>query len=313
MSFSNYSTRLLCILAGIMFLLSSCHEETEVVQTVSEEFSGIKKIEIESGFLEVNYQGIEGQETVLLEGILESSRRGKYRINYGTKGNTLEIELDQNGPFGGGRNHGTLYITGPQTIELEVEAGSGKTVVSGIDFPELELSSGSGSIQVHHVNSQRITLSVGSGSIEGYQLLGSLEAETGSGRLRFDQISGNAKIKASSGTIEVKRLDGKLNADLSSGNLNLHRIGEVEVLRVSSGNIEGTAVGLGPKTNLSSSSGRIKLQTDTPLNSYNYDLQAGSGRVTVGDQSSTGSLKINNGALHTIRGSVSSGLIELKN
>ncbi len=303
----------LSLLISATLLFSSCEGELEVVQTIDEEFSGIQRIEIESGFLEVNYEGKAGQTSVTVDGILESSKPGNFKIEYTVEGNTLFIELDQQGVFGGGNHRGTLNLIGPKNLDLNVAAGSGKTQIAGIDYPNLEVTSGSGSIQVYMTKAPSIRLAAGSSSIEGYNLTGNVDINASSGKIIVDQLVGNLDIEASSGNVEVKRLSGKLNTELSSGNLELGDIQEIESLKVSSGNISGAGVGLGPNTILASSSGKISIQTFSNLKLYNYDFEAGSGKVVVGQSSSSGSLKIDNGAPFTIRGSVSSGMIEIKN
>ncbi|WP_373493490.1 DUF4097 family beta strand repeat-containing protein, partial [Aquiflexum sp.] len=84
-------------------------------------------------------------------------------------------------------------------------------------------------------------------------------------------------------------------------------------LSVSSGNIRAERSGLGDKTNLNANSGSIRIQTDSDLDQYNYDLSANSGSVKVGGNSSGKKLNISNNASHTIRGKVSSGSIRIEN
>ncbi|HSF52582.1 MAG TPA: DUF4097 family beta strand repeat-containing protein [Algoriphagus sp.] len=309
----NHTTKSLALLLGAMITFSSCEGELEVVQSIDEEFSGIERIEINSAFMEVNYEGKSDQSAVELDGILESSRSGNFKIEYSQEGNTLFIELDQNGMFGGGNHRALVNLVGPKNLELNVNSGSGKTVVSGIEYPNLDINSGSGNIQVFMVKAPSINLEVGSGSIEGFNLIGNVDAEAGSGKVEIDQMEGNLDIEASSGAITVRRLSGKLNVEMSSGNLEMGDVAEIERLKISSGNISGSGVGLGPKTRLVSSSGRIEIQTFSNLKAFNYDFEAGSGKVVVGQSSSSGSLKIDNGAASTIAGSVSSGWIEIKN
>ncbi|OOG72389.1 DUF4097 family beta strand repeat-containing protein [Algoriphagus sp. A40] len=309
----NHKVKSLGLLLGLLIFFSSCEGELEVVQSIDEEFSGIERIEINSEFMEVNYEGKSAQTAVELDGLLESSRSGNFKIEYSKEGNTLFIELDKNGMLGGGNHRALINLVGPKNLELNINSGSGKTVVSGIEFPNLDINSGSGNIQVFMVKSPSINLEVGSGSIEGYNLLGNVDAEAGSGKVEIDQMEGNLDIEASSGSISVRRLSGKLNVDMSSGNLDMGDVSEIESLKVSSGNISGSGVGLGPKTRLVTSSGRIDIQTFSNLKAYNYDFEAGSGKVVVGQSSSSGSLKIDNGAANTIAGSVSSGWIEIKN
>lgn len=309
----SYKSKGTGLLLAALIAFSSCEGEMEVVQSINEEFAGVEKIQVESSFMEINYQGVSGQAAVQMNGLLESSRSGNFEIEYKQEGNTLFIELDKNGVFGGGNHRAVVNLVGPKDLELSVESGSGKTVVSGIEYPHLHLSSGSGNIRVMQARVPSIRLQVGSGSIEGFDLIGDVDADASSGKIEIDQMQGNLAIEASSGGVKVRNLTGKLNVQMSSGKVEVVNVSEMESMKVSSGSITGTGVGLSPNTRLVSSSGRIAIQSISNLADYNYDFEAGSGRVTVGESSSSGSLKINNGASSTISGSVSSGSIEIKN
>ncbi|WP_084454413.1 DUF4097 family beta strand repeat-containing protein [Algoriphagus terrigena] len=315
MRFSNMNqkTTILGLLLGSMMAFSSCEGELEVVQSIDEEFSGIQQIEIDAEFMEVNYEGRVGQTTVELDGLLESSRSGNFKIEYKQDGNTLDIELDKNGMLGGGNHRATVNLIGPKNIELEVESGSGNTVISGVEYPTLDVNAGSGNIQVLMSKIPSARLEIGSGSLGVYNLIGNVQANASSGKVEVEQMEGNLNIGSASGQVQIKSLSGKLNVEMSSGNIEMTNVSEIESLKVSSGNISGSGIGLGAKTKLVSSSGRISIQTFSNLSGFNYDFEAGSGRVVVGESSSSGSLRINNGAASTISGSVSSGLIEIKN
>lgn len=289
----------------------SCQEELEVVQVVNEEFDEITEIEIESGFLEVTYQGIEGKTTVSMEGKLESSRSGKFRIDYELDETKLKVRLDQNGPFGGGRNRGHIFISGPLEMDLEVDGGSGRVFLSGVKHSDMKVAMGSGSLEIQDINVGNMDIQVGSGSIFGYDLKGNLRAQAGSGKIALNTILGNVNIVASSGNVELSKIHGSLNSEISSGRLQMRDVTEIQSIKISSGMVEGTRVGLGPKTVLTGSSGNFKIQTLSSIQDYNYDFQAGSGRIVIGESSSSGSLKINNGSPYTIRGNISSGNIEI--
>lgn len=290
----------------------SCNEELEVVQAINEEFINISEVEIESGFLEVNYQGVEGKNSVSFEGLLESSRSGKFKIEYAVIDSKLKIKLEQNGPFGGGKNRGHIFLSGPRNIDLNLEGGSGQIYVSGVENPEMEVSMGSGFVEIRDSKVENMDFEAGSGSIAGIGLTGNLSAKVGSGKISLYQVTGNVKIVASSGNVEVSKIQGSLNSELSSGKLKMMDVSEIQSIKISSGLVEGSQIGLGPKTVLSGSSGSFSIQTISNIFDFNYDLQAGSGRVVVGESSSSGSLKINNGSPYTIRGTVSSGNIEIR-
>ncbi|GMQ24199.1 hypothetical protein Aoki45_08810 [Algoriphagus sp. oki45] len=299
--------------AASLFLLTSCFEDMDVVQRVDEEFAGIQVIEIESGFLEVNYQGIEGMQEVKLIGQLESSRGDRFKIDYTTEGDRLRIELDQKSGFGTGRNRGYLYLTGPKNMKLQIKGGSGEIKVLGIDHPVLEVSIGSGKIELADILSSEIHTEVGSGSFSANSIAGNLQGSACSGELKIQNMEGNVELVASSGKIDLSNIEGSVNAEMSSGRVHMDGVQELQTIKISSGTVDAQRVGLGPKTYLSGSSGNFRIQTFSDLNAFNFDLKAGSGKVEVGNRGSSGSLLIDHGSPYTVFGQVSSGNIEIKN
>jgi len=126
-------------------------------------------------------------------------------------------------------------------------------------------------------------------------------------------VNGNISAECSSGNLLVTDLVGKIDAKVSSGKIELERVTELGKLAASSGSISARQSGLGPNTVLTASSGTISIQTNSVLNHFNYDLSASSGSVKIGDTTSPGTLKINNGAAHTVKGLVGSGKIHIVN
>lgn len=294
-------------------LFSSCDPELEVVQTVNEEFTGIKQVEIESGFLDVIYLGDANANSVQVDAVLESNRSGKYRIDVREESGKLIIELDQRNVFGGGRDRGRIYINGPIEQEMEVDAGSGRVQVSNVVGEEFDASVGSGMLDIQNVTATKIDLNAGSGKIKALNLEGYTEVEVGSGNVEITELLGDLEVQGSSGRINLNRIQGLVNSKLNSGNIEMWDVEFLGMLEVSSGNIEASNSGLSEFSRFKASSGNIRIQTKSDLTGFNFDLDAGSGKVRVGDSSSNGALKINNGSPYTVSGTVSSGNIEIRN
>ncbi|MDI1321324.1 MAG: DUF4097 family beta strand repeat-containing protein [Algoriphagus sp.] len=311
-NFKSLSWGFASLLSGIV-LLSSCEGEMEVVQVINEEFSEIESIEIESGFLDVNYQGDPNATTVTFDALMESNNPGRFIIEYRVEENKLIIDLDQTGSNGGGNNRGYLNLTGPEMMALDVEVGAGETVIKNIQATNFEIITGSGSVDLANIAAPAIVLKVGSGSINGSNLVGNLSLEVSSGNTTLTNVTGNINAIGSSGKLTLTEVDGIVNAKLSSGNMVFDSVRELGQLQISSGNIDAVNSGLSRFTGFTSSSGNVRIQTLSNLTGFNYDLNAGSGKITVGENVSSGSLKINNGALYTIIGTVSSGSIVIKN
>ncbi len=310
--------RLFHAISSVLFLctvslLASCNRDLEVVQSIDERFSGVEKIEVESGFLTVTYQGDPSLTEVSLKALLESSHAGRFTLTYELKGSTLHVELEQTRTLGGGNHRGVINLTGPEAIKLDVDSGSGEVLIEGISSSLLKVDSGSGSLGLNRIMADQVELEVGSGSITVHTLTGNVKAEASSGNMVLEQISGGVWANTSSGNIQIKGVTKRLDAASSSGNLELADIMELGSLKTSSGKINAENAGLGPNTTLNSASGSIKIQTFSDLSLFNYNLSSASGRIVVGGSSSAGSLVINNGAPHTVTGSVASGSIEIRN
>ena len=126
------ATTVMMLLSGLI-AFSACEGELELEQVVNEQFSGIDRIEVDGGFLEIRYDGEEGLTEVNLDGLLESTRSGAYRIAFEKVGSTLVVGLDQVGIFGSGNHRGHIYLKGPEEMNLELESGSGATRVFNVN------------------------------------------------------------------------------------------------------------------------------------------------------------------------------------
>ncbi|EAZ83158.1 DUF4097 family beta strand repeat-containing protein [Algoriphagus machipongonensis] len=298
---------------SLIVLLSSCYQELEVVQTINEEFTGINEVEIESGFLDVVYLGDPEMTTVQMDALLESSKKGRYEIKYREEQGKLIIELDQKKLFGSGRDKGRIYLNGPEEMELDIAIGSGKGTVSNVLADDFRISAGSGNLVAQNIEANSIQLKASSGKIEANYLIGELTVSVNSGNVSLGKVQGNVTMDGSSGNLQVNDVEGLLEATLNSGNINLIGVEQLGFLKVSSGKIKAVNSGLSGSSEFHANSGSINIQTFSDLSEFNYDLTANSGNLKVGNSSSGGKLKIDNGSPYTVSGAVSSGRIEIRN
>lgn len=292
--------------------LTSCDTDLELVQSINEEFPGITSIEIESSFLDVTYQGNENAESVQLLGSLESSRPGNYSIEYRVDQDKLIIEVERDG-IGAGNNRGYLNLSGPELMNIDLDAGSGNIQITHVSSREFEFDGGSGNLELANVSAPLIDLELSSGKINATHLVGNVELEISSGNATISNLEGNINAVGSSGKFNFSQINGKVSSSLNSGNGSLSGVKEIGKLKMSSGNYTVEDSYLGPNTRLESSSGNFDIQTDSNLDDFNYDLKSSSGNLRVGESTSSGSLKINNGSPYTVSGVVSSGNIQIRN
>ena len=302
----------LVLLSSTFAALSSCDTNLELVQSINEEFTNITTIEIESSFLDVTYLGNPNAETVQLIGALESSRAGHYSIEYKVDQNKLIIEVERNGS-GAGNNRGYINLTGPELMNIDLEAGSGEVMISQVIADEFEFDGGSGNVELSNISAPELDLELSSGKINAYDLVGNVELEISSGNATISNLEGNLNAVGSSGKFTFKTIKGKVNSSLNSGNGDLNGVQELGNLKISSGNYTVNDSYLGANTRFEGSSGNFDIQTDSNLNDFNFDLKSSSGNLRVGESNSSRSLKINNGSPHTVSGVVSSGNIKIIN
>lgn len=297
-------------------LLPGCgYSQMTVVSDIEESFSGINRVELYGGPLEVSYEGKEGASDVSLSAYLETNRENGVKISYEVKGDKLIVKWDQSKKMNSWRNfrhEGYISVTGPKEIQLEVSSGSGKAFVSNIESEELKVSAGSGHVVVSDLEVNKVYLAVGSGHIEAMDIEGNVDCKVSSGHAELEDIEGNINAVASSGKLSIEDVDGEVSAVVSSGRIVMEDVTEVASLTSSSGSISGNDVGLSSATNLKCSSGSIKISTTSNLDDFNFDMVASSGSLRVGDQKKGKSLKIDNNSGMTVKGVTSSGSLSIQ-
>jgi hypothetical protein len=123
----------------------------------------------------------------------------------------------------------------------------------------------------------------------------------------LDGMKGNVKFRGSIGMVVLSDIEGLLSGSMSSGKADLNRVSRLGEISLSSGMLEANECGIGSETNLSASSGYMKVNTTSSLKSFNFDFNVGSGRLSIGDQSSSDDMYVNNDAAVTIKGRIQSG------
>ncbi len=180
---------------------------------------------------------------------------------------------------------------------VEARAGSGRISIGRV-AGRVTATTGSGSIEVAGAG-DGLVARAGSGSVQAREIQGSLEAQTGSGRIDVSYAGGEADVTTGSGGITIRGAGGRLRASTGSGTIAIEGepVGDWMV-RTSSGGInlrlpptaafdldahtssgsitadhpvemrgalsrrslQGQVRGGGPRVDLSTSSGSIRLQ-----------------------------------------------------
>ncbi|ERM83654.1 hypothetical protein P872_02330 [Rhodonellum psychrophilum GCM71 = DSM 17998] len=301
----------------LMVILSASNEfaaQAQVLVDVKKTFSGIERIEVSGGSLEVEYIGSSAGSEILVNAFLESNNPSQ-DIIFVTLGDVLKISYQQTGnsrSMGNIRTKGHIKISGPEAMVLNFQNGSGKIKVENINSPQTNLTVGSGMIQASKIRGD-LQAKSGSGSIKLNSITGDVKCTLGSGSADINEVKGDLHYSSGSGRITAKNIEGLTAISLTSGSASLVNIGELGELKISSGSIRAENAGLGSKTHLSGSSGSFRIQTPSNLKDFNYSLKASSGSLRVGTIRTGRNLDINNQSKDFIKGTISSGSISIDN
>lgn len=278
------------------------------------QFSGIERLEIQGGSLEVSYEGSD-VENITLTAYLGPEEDSNKDLVFVTLGNTLKVayqpQSKQERNFGGDQKR-YVRFKGPVEMELLIRNSSGSVKVERIKSKETHLTVSSGSVRASIIEGD-LYLKGTSGSFDVREIAGSVTSSLSSGSMNIDQVQDGLDFSSSSGSLRASRIAGKLNAQLTSGSAKFSEIGELGKLSVSSGSIKATDAGLGNSTAFKGSSGSFSVSTSSDLKAFNYQLIASSGSLRVGEATKAKKLEINNGAQNTVTGNVSSGSIKIDN
>ena len=300
------------ILALTLTVMSMAAFAQNVLVDSKKAYSGIRQIEIESGWLNVTYKGGAASE-VNVEAYLESNNSDQ-DIIFVTVGDVLKIShaRKQNNYNWNTKNKGYLNITGPEGIALDVRGSSGNVIVENVSNDNTSLRVSSGNITATNITGD-LSISATSGNLTADGVSGNVSSGLTSGNGNFYKVKGDLNYESTSGSLDADGVDGEINVKLTSGNAKINNAGPLGTLQFTSGNVRATNVGLGPNTKFSGTSGNFRVQTSSDLKSYNFSLKASSGNLKVGSVNTGKSLEIDNGSPNWIRGNISSGNITIEN
>ena len=300
-------------LALAMILISVVSFAQKVLVDANKNYSNIKAIEVNGGWLDVTYSGGTDAD-VNVEAFLESSNENQ-DIVFVTIGDVLKIAYEQSSntsSWGNNRNKGYIKITGPMNIDLNMRNSSGTLTVDKVIGDETILRVSSGKISATNISGD-LAIKASSGSLYIDKVSGDVEAGVTSGNADINNVGGNVKYQSTSGSLAADRVKGELSVALTSGNAKLSNIGSLGSMKFTSGNIRATNAGLSGNTNFNGTSGNFKIQTPSDLKNYNFSLKASSGNLRVGGINTGKNLEIDNDASDWVKGSISSGNITIEN
>ena len=302
----------LSLIALLLLISSTWVAAQNVLVNTTKKYNNIKQIEVESGWLDVSYQGGEGTE-VSVEAYLESNITDQ-DIVFVTLGDVLKVSYKRSGEKynWNGKNKGYLKISGPKSMKLSVRGSSGKIDLTNLVSENTVLQLTSGTIAAAQIKGN-LKLTSTSGTLKANGIEGNVEARLTSGNAYLENITGTVNYESTSGSLDAKNIDGVLSARLTSGNAKIENAKQLGQLSFTSGNVRAMNSGLGANTQFTGTSGNFNIQTSSDIKAYNYSIKAASGNIRVGNSSSTKSLELNNNGSTWIKGTITSGNITIEN
>jgi hypothetical protein len=156
-----------------------------------------------------------------------------------------------------------IRMTVPRDTSIEGSGGATELEARG-RLASLSFRTGSGEIRFEDVTGD-VRLACASGDIEGGSVGGHLMFKGASGDIEVGAIAGGATVRSASGDISIGRLDGPSTITVGSGDIELREVGPGTVnVRAISGDVKvGVREGLGVWMDVSSTSGDVTSALET--------------------------------------------------
>jgi DUF4097 and DUF4098 domain-containing protein YvlB len=267
------------LLNGVSAYCGGLSEEDLVnVQEIGLE--DITGIEILYRWEEIVIRQNDTDEFILKEYMNRNNPR--YYANISNTGNKLTVERGRR-PIGIFINNfnvrAEILVPKSYMNSISIKTRSGRIEAADeFVFRNINIESSSGAIKVNSITAETVNIKASSGSINAGTVEGDVFAETSSGRIKFDQITGSLTANASSGSINSESVSGNVNIRTNSGEINLGNIGGNVSAEASSGTIKMDMVN-GSIIAVETSSGAIHCSTGE--NMENISLTSSSGAVTL--------------------------------
>ncbi len=157
-----------------------------------------------------------------------------------------------------------IHLVVPPATTIEGSSGAADLDANGT-LEALSFKTGSGDLRFEDVSGD-VNLTCASGDIEGRSVGGHLGFKGASGDIDVGTVGAGATVRSASGDIRIGRLDGSTIITVGSGDVTLQQVGPGSVnVRAVSGDVEvGVRGGLGVWLDVSSTSGDVRsgLESD---------------------------------------------------
>ncbi|RXQ97640.1 hypothetical protein EO244_01795 [Ancylomarina salipaludis] len=313
MQIRKLNFKYIIVLAGLL-VLPFCSVAQTIYAKADAKYDGIKRIEIEGRFTDVNIIG-EDRDDVQFKGLIQGKIRGSkdFEIKHRQDGSTLKVWVETPG-FISGRFDAYLNFKVPYSTDIEIINSSGDVYVEDIISDKMRLKASSGDIELKNIETN-LTSTTSSGDLKIDYLKGSISAVSTSGDQNFSHIQadistsatsgdmsfidvkGNLSTKTTSGDLKFEDINGALSNVSSSGNFTIKNAKTVLDLMATSGDIRGEGIELLADSKFTSTSGDITMDFENEMDALSFDLRASSGDLHAGQRSAERKLYAKHGEI----------------
>jgi len=310
MKVRKMNMRYLIVLIGILLMPFYSSAQT-VYAEADAKFDGIKRVEIEGRFVDVNILGTDADE-VDLKGVIRGKlRRGKdFEFKHRQEGAVLKVWVVAPRSIMG-RFEAKLTLKVPYSMDIDIRNSSGDIYIEEIVADKMKLVTTSGDMELKNIETQ-LTSSATSGDLGIDYFKGAISAVSTSGDQKFSHIRasvstratsgdflfsnvfGDLSTRTTSGDLQFENIDGRISNVSTSGNLTIDKAKTILNLTTTSGDIGGNGIELIGDSKFKSTSGDVSMNFNN-IDAMSFDLKASSGDLRAGSRSTDRKLYLNNG------------------
>ena len=310
MQVRKMNMKYLIVLIGILLMPFYSSSQT-VYAEVDSKFDGIKRVEIEGRFVDVNILGTDADQ-IDLKGVIRGKLRGgkDFEFKHRQEGDVLKVWIEAPRSIMG-RFEAKLTLKVPYSMDIDIRNSSGDIYIEEIVADKMKLVTTSGDVELKNIETQ-LTSSATSGDLEIDYLKGAISAASTSGGQKFSHIRasvssratsgdflfsdviGDLSTKTTSGDLQFENIDGRISNVSTSGSVTIDKAKTILNLTATSGDISGDGIELIGNSKFKSTSGDVTVSFKN-IDSMSFDLRASSGDLRAGSRSADRKLYMNNG------------------
>lgn len=206
-------------------------QEMPVVASANETFENITSISVEGEFCKVDVT--KGEQVSLTAELKAAKDLEGYAVDFHESAGVLNIKVQK--PESGWTSHsGFVNLKVPQGVSINIQTTSGYINLVGISGSQLLAESKSGKITADNL-SGNVTLRSKSASIKANNITGKLNVKSKGGSQAVRYVKGDVSLYSSGGAMIVENIKGSLKTESTDGEQTMKEIEGEIYLKTKSG------------------------------------------------------------------------------